>query len=74
MHSLDRKTIDMNKENENQAMVSKGLSEKSGIKEVETTTSALEKLNGRELKTGGERATALRQESSRALALNALTI
>lgn len=41
----------MNKENENQAMVSKGLSEKSGIKEVETTTSVLEKLNGCEFKT-----------------------
>lgn len=64
----------MNKENENQAMVSKGLSEKNEIKEVETTTSALEKLNGCEFKTGGERATALRQESSMALALNALTI
>lgn len=64
----------MNKENENQAMVSKGLSEKSGIKEVETSPSAVEKLNGREFKTGGERATVLRQESYEALALNALTI
>lgn len=64
----------MNKENEKKAMVSKGLSEKSGIKEVETTTSVLEKLNDREFNTSGERATALRQESSWALALNALTI